>query len=167
MQDASDKSSVCVGIDIAKRSFDVAISVQDQVTSLKYDDDGVMQRMQRHDSSVVQRLAEACRNAQAAGAEAIALGCTCMAPIGDALQQLCALPVHEASRCGFSAALDAATAAATSAAAAPADSGLQVRDPRRIPALLDAWQGRAPTASADAVEVETCPVCVYIQPETV
>lgn len=112
-------------------------------------ENGVMQRMARGDADVIDRLAEACATAQAQGAQSIALGCTCMAPIGPALQQRSALPVLEASRCGFLAAV-----AAARLRRADAGNAAAVRDPGRIPRLVDCWAGAGQVAEPE------CPVCI-------
>lgn len=126
------------------------ISPEDELTRLA-DDHGVMQRMQRRESQVVTRLAAACHAAQAAGAEAIALGCTCMAPIGAELQAQCLLPVYEPSRCGFIAAVAAAEAAVASP---PVAGRCAVRNPLQIPTLIDGWCGAMQPAQ------QPCPVCI-------
>lgn len=113
--------------------------------------DGVMDRMARHEPRIVDAIVAACEAAlREDGASAIALGCTCMAPVGPRVAARIAAPVHEASRCG----LEAAIAAARSE---PAGGGAAVRarDISLVPRIVMAWQRAGGTAAA-----ADCPVCL-------
>ncbi len=113
-------------------------------------EDGVMARMARHEAPVVAALLRECEAAvREDGAEAIALGCTCMAPVGPLLAARCSVPVIESSRAGLRAAIAAA------ATTAPAGPGGRTRNPRLVPAIVSAWQRGAP-ADADAAECSVC-----------
>lgn len=110
------------------------------------DDDGVMARMHRGEADVIGRLVEACERAvREDGAEAIALGCTCMAPVGPAIAAACSVPVYEAARTGYCATVEAlrtARASAGTARAAPASRRTEL-----VPALVDAWLGASVRAA--------------------
>jgi allantoin racemase len=63
---------------------------------------GVMARMHRGETEVIDGLrAECARAVREDGAECIVLGCTCMGPIGPALEASCEVPVLESSRVGL------------------------------------------------------------------
>jgi allantoin racemase len=122
-------------------------------------DDGVMSRMARHEPSVIAHVRALCEAAaKDDGAEAIVLGCTCMAPIGDLLQTGCTVPVIEPSMAGLRAAIAAGHAALAPPCAERSIWSGRVRDPALIPALVSSWTGcgaeRAPPPESD------CPVCV-------
>lgn len=123
-------------------------------------DDGVMARMARHEAPMIAALLRECEAAvREDGAEAIALGCTCMAPVGPLLAERCSVPVIESSRAGLRAAIAAARAGSPAARA---------RNPRLVPAIVSAWQlgardaaGHA-TDAADAADGDAaaCSVCL-------
>ena len=111
----------------------------------------VMQRMARHDDTIIAGVLEACEHAVQDGAAAIALGCTCMAPIGPALSARLHVPVFEASRTGLRAAL----------AAARHDTRItpSATRPTLVPQIVAAWAGTV----APSTVIHTagdCPVCV-------
>jgi allantoin racemase len=113
-------------------------------------DDSVMERMHRHEPTVLEQLREACGRAVARdGAECIVLGCTCMAPIGPALAAACAFPVLESSRIGLDACI--AAAGARSGRRPPRSDGTQ------LVTLVDAWAGARNTNSI--THEPDCPVC--------
>lgn len=123
-------------------------------------EDGVMERMHRGEPAIVEHLRLECERAVAEqGAECIVLGCTCMAPIGPALEAACRVPVLEASRVGFRAALAAVRMSAAAGPLAPI-----AHDPGLMPALVDAWLGRTASHGRDAGSGD-CPVCVSGPPE--
>lgn len=121
------------------------------------DADGVMQRMARHDAPIIAALLRECEAAvREDGAAAIALGCTCMAPVGPLLEGRCSVPVIEASRAGMHAAL---AAAAARAAGAGEPVPARARNTRLVPAIVSAWQGTDTGAGAEPAPAE-CPVCI-------
>lgn len=112
--------------------------------------DSVMERMHRHEPTVLEQLRDACNRALARdGAQCIVLGCTCMAPIGPALAAACAFPVLESSRVGLAASI--AAAGTQQGHRAPSSDGTQLMT------LVDAWAG-AQTTNSIAREPD-CPVC--------
>ncbi len=113
-------------------------------------DDSVMERMHRHEPTVLEQLRDACSRAVARdGAECIVLGCTCMAPIGPALAAACAFPVLESSRLGLAASI--AAAGTRQGRGAPRSDGTQ------LVTLVDAWAGAQATNSI--TREPDCPVC--------
>ncbi len=127
-------------------------------------EDGVMARMHRSERPIVARLAAMCEDAvREDGAEAIVLGCTCMAPVGPAIAGACFVPVIESSRHGFLATVDAVRDPLRRAAA----TGTQ-RSARTllVPGLVDAWLSAhggtaGPTAAArPPSDAADCAVCV-------
>jgi allantoin racemase len=113
-------------------------------------DDSVMERMHRHEPSVLEQLRDACNRAVSRhGAGCIVLGCTCMAPIGPALAAACAFPVLESSRLGLAASI--AAAGAQHGRRAPRSDGTQ------LVTLVDAWAGAQATNSI--AREPDCPVC--------
>lgn len=114
-------------------------------------DDGVMQRMARHEDAIVAHVLEACERAVGNGAAAIALGCTCMAPIGPALAARMQVPVFEASRTGLRVAIAAARRTTT---ATPCASR-----PDLVPQIVSAWAGAIGPATI-AHTAGDCPVCI-------
>ena len=143
-----DTGRQCVGVHHVSPEAELA-----RVTAV----DGVMQRMQRHEDAIVDRLVEACEEAvRRDGADCILLGCTCMAPVGPLIQSRVPFPVIESSRTGFN------------AAKAAAQSGVRhcvvVPEQRRALAarLVD---GFAPSKAAAGSAAETadaeCPVCIF------
>ncbi len=118
-------------------------------------DDGVMERMARHEAAVIDALARECEAAvRDQGVAAIALGCTCMAPIGPELAARCGVPVIEASRAGFIAAV---AAARERAAAGARTTGVRCGDATLVPAIVGAWASTH--ATMPAVQGD-CPVCI-------
>lgn len=112
--------------------------------------DGVMDRMARRERGIVESVAAACGSAlRDDGAQAVALGCTCMAPIGPQVAAQVAAPVYEPSRC----AIEAAIAAARRGGGWT--GGARARDGALVPRIVAAWQaaGGEPTHSE-------CPVCI-------
>jgi len=121
-------------------------------------DSGVMARMHRGENSLVEALRAECERAVSEqGAECIVLGCTCMGPIGPALEASVSVPVLESSRVGLRAAF--------SELRRPRPSPRRENGVRRdlVPALVDAWlvPGGAPPPPAGG----DCPVCVVAEPE--
>jgi allantoin racemase len=121
-------------------------------------DAGVMARMHRHEADVIGGLLAECgRAVREDGAECIVLGCTCMGPVGPALEAGCAVPVLESSRVGLRAALtECRRRGAPRTAARPARRG------ELVPELVDAWlEGGSRPAVPDAAG--DCPVCVDLE----
>jgi len=120
-------------------------------------EDGVMQRMQRHEDAIVERLVTACEKAaRCDGADCILLGCTCMAPVGALIQSRLAVPVIECSRVGFMAAVTAAQSGVRHSVVVP--------EHRRALAarLVDGFApGKAVANSAAETADADCPVCIF------
>lgn len=115
--------------------------------------DGVQERMARAEETIIDRIVRECERAISEdGAQAIVLGCTCMAPVGPQVAARISVPVVEGSRAGYR----AAVAAAYRAPAAPTGPRT-VRD-RLIPAIVDAYRDANPRP-VEAPLPETCPVC--------
>ncbi len=113
-------------------------------------DDSVMERMHRHEPTVLEQLRDACSRAVTRqGAGCVVLGCTCMAPIGPALAAACAFPVLESSRIGLAASIGAA--GTRQDRRAPRSDGTQ------LVTLVDAWAGAQATNSI--AREPDCPVC--------
>lgn len=111
---------------------------------------GVMGRLERADADITARIVAACREAIAQDdAEAIALGCSCMAPVHAAVAAAVAAPVLCCSRTGFVMAI---------AAALGRWSSSPIAHPRvaaeRAGRLVALTHG-APAAGGD----DACPVC--------
>lgn len=116
--------------------------------------DGVMDRMARHESDIVGAIIAACEAVMREdGAEAIALGCTCMAPVGPQVAARITAPVYEPSRCG----VEAAIAAGRADAHRDRDDRpiSRARDTGLVPRIVAAWQQAGGGAGAG-----DCPVCV-------
>lgn len=129
------------------------ISPEDELARLT-SADGVQQRMGRREAAIVDRIVAECERAvREDGAQAIVLGCTCMAPVGPTVAARCAVPVIESSRTGFRAA----------AAAVRAGGAVPVRKhterPTLIPAIVDAFVGVASPQQGESAAAE-CPVCL-------
>ncbi len=112
--------------------------------------DGVMERMHRRETSVLEQLRAACKLAiERDGADCIVLGCTCMAPVGPELAASCSRPVLESSRIGY--------AASIAAARQPHNGSVARADRMQLVSLVDAWAGQA-TSNHSSSEPD-CPVC--------
>lgn len=126
--------------------------------------DGVMDRMARHEPQAIDAIVAACEAAlREDGAAAIALGCTCMAPIGPRIVGRITAPVYEPSRCGIDAAIISARRGIRPAEPSP-EAGLRLRrgrDTTLVPQLVDAWQARGGTGTPG-----DCPVCIVGGPST-
>lgn len=131
------------------------ISPEDELARLT-SADGVQQRMGRREAAIVDRIVAECERAvREDGAQAIVLGCTCMAPVGPAVAELCTVPVIESSRAGF----NAAVAAVRAGAALPARK--RTERPTLVPAIVDAFVGVGSTKPGDALAAATeCPICL-------
>lgn len=127
------------------------VSQEEELRKLGSDDD-VMQRMARHDDTIVEPLIAECERAvREDGARAIALGCTCMAPVGPALSAHVSVPVFESSRTGLRAAIDRARGGERNVPIA------QRAD--LVPHIVSAWAGTASNAPQIHTEGD-CPVCI-------
>lgn len=139
----------CVGV--------VYVSPEEELSRLA-SDQGVMQRMHRQEAGVIDRLAEACRHAtEDLGADTLVLGCTCMAPVLDALRARTAAPVVECSHAGYLATetlLRHGLTQSKLAYAAPSAASLD-----RVRALIDG-QGAGTEPAANADSQAECPVCL-------
>jgi allantoin racemase len=117
--------------------------------------DGIMERMQRHETGVVAALLACCeRVIRERAAECIVLGCTCMAPIAPQLSAGCSRPVIDSARSGFGAALQAARTAAT----ATATGGPVASAPQTLVDIVTAWQ----EANVPGSPAEQCEPCATI-----
>jgi len=112
----------------------------------------VMGRLRGGDEDVTARIVQACRAAiEHDGAEAIALGCTCMAPVHAAVAQAVDAPVLCCSRTGYAMSIAAVLGGWSSSALA------WPRVPRqRVERLLALANGRG---AARAGGDDACPVC--------
>jgi allantoin racemase len=131
------------------------ISPEDELARLT-SADGVQQRMGRREAAIIDRVVAECEHAvREDGAQAIVLGCTCMAPIGPAVAARCTVPVIESSRAGFRAAVAAVRAGSK------LDARKRTERPTLIPAIVDAYVG-IPNALPDSTGAtrEECPVCL-------
>ncbi|MEO9198762.1 MAG: aspartate/glutamate racemase family protein [Antricoccus sp.] len=113
---------------------------------------GVKARMRRGDDSLVDQLAAACRAARETdGSDVVLLGCTCMAPIYDALRHQCDFPILEVSSLGQQAAMDAAVGNAP-----PVDRA-RTRRAGEASLLAHAWLQNQPTTAVS----DECSVCAF------
>lgn len=128
------------------------LSPEDELARLGTDA-GVQERMARFEHAIIERVVTECERAvRDDGAQAIVLGCTCMAPIGPAVAARVSVPVIESSRTGY--------LAAASASSRPAETGRHplTQRPTLVTDLVDAALG-ARTAVSAPDEAE-CPVCI-------
>ena len=112
------------------------------------EDDSVIARMDRREEPVLERLVEECRRSvEEDGAEAILLGCTCMAKTAPLIEErFDEVPVIEAARSALAVVLEAAPAHR-------ARSGLA----GVVPALVDTWVAGTPSSQLpDAGECNVC-----------
>lgn len=121
-------------------------------------DQFIKERMNRHESPVIEMLAERVRRVAAEdGVDTILLGCTCMAPVGPQIQELCpGIEVIEGTRHGF---------AVSFATLAAGPSGAEVLVSARrgtVPLIVDAWleHGVVPDWRPDA-----CEACISLASE--
>ena len=115
------------------------------------EDESVIARMDRREEPVLDRIVEECRRSvEEDGAEAILLGCTCMAKTAPLIEERFQdVPVIEAARLALKAALVAAPAHRNR-------SGLT----GVVPALVDTWVAGAP--SPRLPDADECNVCAEI-----
>lgn len=127
------------------------LSNEDELTRLG-DPAGVMARMSRQETAVIDRVAALCKTAVAHdGCEAIVLGCTCMAPIAAQLAERLAIPVIEGSQ----AAIGRAQSITPRAEVATLRSTVEHNE---IPQLIDAWLRMNP--SNPLATGTDCPICL-------
>src|SRR5262249_49947786 len=133
----------CTGIRYASGDHELARLCEDQ---------GVIARMDRREEPVLERLVEECRRSVAEdGAEAILLGCTCMAKTAPLIEERFPdAPVIESARSALKAALGAVPARRNRSGIA----GL-------VPALVDTWVGGTP--SPRLPDAEACNVCAEFE----
>jgi allantoin racemase len=117
-------------------------------------DDSVIARMDRREESILDRLVEECRRSvDDDGAEAVLLGCTCMAKTAPLIEERFSdVPLIESARSALKVALDAVPARRNRSAIA----GL-------VPRLIGSWIGAAPASELPAAE--ECEVCVQVEDE--
>jgi allantoin racemase len=130
------------------------VSAEDELLRLA-SEDGVQQRMARGEGAIIERIVAECERAIAEdGAQAIVLGCTCMAPVGPQVAARVEVPVIEGSRAGYL----AAVAAARQPSDAP--SGPRTARGSLIPSIVDAYVDAHPDAATLPASGE-CSVCVF------
>lgn len=115
----------------------------------------VKSRMERHESAVIDLLAARVQQvADESGVGTILLGCTCMAPVGPAIQERVSVEVIEGTRNGLLACWE-------TMAAPQGEVNLSARR-GTIPLIVDAWleHGIIPAWSPDE-----CEVCVSLASE--
>ena len=117
-------------------------------------DDGVIARMDGREESVLDLLVEECRRSVADdGAEAVLLGCTCMAKTASLIEaRFSDVPLIESARYGLQATLDAVPARRNRTAI----NGL-------VPQLIDLWVGAQSAPQLPAAE--DCDVCANVEDE--
>jgi allantoin racemase len=118
--------------------------------------DGVVARMDRRERSVLERIVDECRRSVVEdGAEAVLLGCTCMARTAPLIEErFDDVPVIESARLALAAALAAKTEQRNRTAIA----GL-------VPELVEAWLTGTRPEQAVALEAADCDVCVAVESE--
>lgn len=104
--------------------------------------------MHRSDEGWLERIEDACRDLAQCGASSVVLGCTCMAPVWEAIAARSALPVICAARAGAKAAVDALEAGGV--VQRPAAASREAAD------RLVAWVDAAPIRPS----MQDCPVCI-------
>ena len=117
-----------------------------------------MQRMQRHEEAIIDRIVDAClAAARDDGVECVLLGCTCMAPVGPIVQKRVPFPVIECSRVGFDVAMAGARSGARHEVVVPERRRLLV------PRIVDAYAsgGASPAPLPELASDDECPVCVF------
>lgn len=129
------------------------VSTEDELQHLG-SEQGVQQRMARREAAIVEKIVRECERAIGEeGAQAIVLGCTCMAPVGPQVAARLGVPVVEGSRAGYLAAV-AAVSAPPAAACGPRTARATL-----IPSIVDAFVSGARGAESAAMPAE-CPVCI-------
>ena len=84
------------------------VSTEDELPRLA-SEQGVQRRMARREVAIIEQIVRECERAiREAGAQAIVLGGTCMAPVGPQITACVGVPVIEGSRAGYRAAVAAA-----------------------------------------------------------
>jgi allantoin racemase len=117
-------------------------------------DESVIARMERRDGSMLERLVDECRRSVVEdGAEAVLLGCTCMARTAPLIEERFRdVPVIESARSALRAVLGAAPARR----ARTPTAGL-------VPELVGSWLEPGPLRHRPA---DDCAVCAEIEAET-
>jgi allantoin racemase len=135
----------CVGIRYASRD--------DELHKLGTDD-SVIARMDRREASILERLVDECRRSVAEdGAEAVLLGCTCMAKSAPLIRErFTDAPLVESARSALKVALDTVPARRNRTAIAGC-----------VPQLISSWIEGAPPSQLPAAE--DCEVCVEVDDE--
>lgn len=115
-------------------------------------EDSVIARMDRREEPVIDRLVEECRRSVADdGAEAVLLGCTCMAKTAPLIRdRFSDVPLIESAQSALKVALAALPARRNRTALA----GL-------VPQLVDSWLGAGPAPQLPAAE--DCEACVQVE----
>ena len=130
------------------------VSTEDELLRLATES-GVQERMARGEAAIIDRIVDECERAiREDGAQAIVLGCTCMAPVGPQITARTGVPVIEGSRAGYLAAVAAASASR------PAGTGPRTLRATLIPSIVDAYVNGA-VGAQQATALAECPVCVF------
>ena len=129
------------------------LSAEDELLRLGTEQ-GVQERMARREDAIVRQIVRECERAiDDDGAQAIVLGCTCMAAVGPQVSAAVDVPVIEGSRVGY-------LAAAAAARQAPGPVALpRTARGTLVPAIVDAYVSGALGAQAAPAAAE-CPVCI-------
>lgn len=128
------------------------VSAEDELQRLG-SEQGVQQRMARREEAIVLKIVRECERAiREDGAQAIVLGCTCMAPVWPLVAAQVGVPVVEGSRAGYLAAVAATRQSAVQAV------GPRTQRAALIPAIVDAYvnAGSAIQAAPAATECQVC-----------
>jgi allantoin racemase len=135
-----------------ERCTGIRYASADQELGRLGEDDSLIARMDRRDEPVLERLVEECRRSVVEdGAEAILLGCTCMAKTAPLIEERFGdVPVIEASRSALKVALDAVPARRSRSGLAGV-----------VPALVDLWVDGTP--SPQLPEPDECNVCAEVE----
>ena len=130
------------------------VSAEDELLRLATEQ-GVQERMARRDGTIIESIVRECERAiREDGAQAIVLGCTCMAPVGPQITACVGVPVIEGSRAGYRAAVAAALGPR------PAGSGPRTVRATLIPSIVDAFVS-GESGARQAAALAECPVCVF------
>ncbi len=129
------------------------VSTEDELQRLATEQ-GVQERMARREGLIIDLIVAECERAiREDGAQAIVLGCTCMAPVGPQVSARVGVPVVEGSRAGY--------LAAVAAARMPMPVSTEPRTARAtlIPSIVDSFVSGVPGTCA-TVDSTECPVCI-------
>ncbi len=133
------------------------VSTEEELLRLG-EENGVMARMASFDEAIITTLQRECVAAiEEDGALAIALGCTCMAPIGEILVARCSFPIFEATYIGLLAASFKGHLSVSSTMKNANQQTISYRT-QLIPEIVSAWQARNVDDST-MIGID-CPSCI-------